>query len=71
VAGSPARDTADLYGAAVNLAARVCATAKGGQILVSSVVKELAIGKALQFTPLSPVVLKGFDEPVQLFELIP
>jgi len=51
------------------LAARVCAAAKGGQILVSSAVKELAIGKQHKFVRLDPVRLKGFDEPMQLYEV--
>jgi class 3 adenylate cyclase len=61
----------DLYGAAVNLAARACAAAKGGQVLVANAVKELAIGKARRFRPLEPMQLKGFAEPVQLYELTP
>ena len=68
-AGEPVAESDDLYGAAVNLAARVCAVAEGGQILVSSAVKELAIGKTHQFSRLDPIRLKGFDEPVQLFEV--
>ena len=70
-AGEPVSESDDLYGAAVNLAARVCAAAKGGQVLVSSAVKELAIGKAHRFVRLDPVMLKGFDEPVQLYEVVP
>jgi class 3 adenylate cyclase len=70
-AGEPVAESDDLYGAAVNLAARVCAAAKGGQILVSSAVKELAIGKQHKFVRLDPVRLKGFDEPIQLYEVTP
>jgi class 3 adenylate cyclase len=68
-AGEPVSESDDLYGAAVNLAARACAVAAGGQVLVSNAVKELAIGKARQFTALEPMQLKGFAEPVQLYEL--
>ena len=68
-AGEPVAESDDLYGAAVNLAARVCAVAKGGQVLVSSAVKELAIGKQHKFMRLDPLSLKGFEEPVQLYEV--
>jgi class 3 adenylate cyclase len=69
-AGEPVEESDDLYGAAVNLAARVCAVAQGGQILVSRAVKELAIGKSHHFAAKDPVVLKGFQEPVPLFEVL-
>jgi len=69
-AGEPVEDSDDLYGAAVNLAARVCAVARGGQILVSSAVKELAIGKSHHFAPREAMTLKGFQEPVPLYEVI-
>jgi class 3 adenylate cyclase len=68
-AGEPVAESDDLYGAAVNLAARVCAVAKAGQVLVSSVVKELAIGKRHKFVRLEPARLKGFEDPVQLYEV--
>lgn len=68
-AGEPVDESDDIFGAAVNLASRVCAHAKGSQILVSSVVKELSIGKGLQFEDCGHIGLKGFDEPVRLYEL--
>ncbi len=40
-AGEPVTTDDDLFGAAVNLAARVCAEAQAGQILVSNVISEL------------------------------
>ena len=39
----------DLFGTAVNEAARITASAKGGEILVSNVVRELAKGKDFLF----------------------
>jgi class 3 adenylate cyclase len=41
-AGDVLRDDQDLFGAAVNLAARIAEKAKGNQILMSELVKELA-----------------------------
>ncbi len=50
-------------------AARIAAAAKGGEILVSNVVRELAKGKDFLFADRGEVALKGFDEPVRLFEV--
>ncbi len=59
----------DLFGTAVNEAARITATAKGGEILVSNVVRELAKGKDFLFADRGEANLKGFDEPVRLYEV--
>jgi class 3 adenylate cyclase len=68
-AGEPVDHNEDLYGAVVNLAARICSHAEPGRILVSTAVKELALGKALGFVDRGPVALKGFAEPVRLYEV--
>jgi class 3 adenylate cyclase len=47
--GEPVEDSDDLFGASVNLAARICSHAAGGQTLVSSTVRDLAIGKGIDF----------------------
>ena len=49
-AGEPIAEEEDLFGAAVNLAARICAHAEPGQILAPIVVRELAAGKQFLFT---------------------
>ncbi len=59
----------DLFGTAVNEAARITATAKGGEILVANVVRELAKGKDFLFADRGETSLKGFDEPVRLYEV--
>ena len=59
----------DLYGTAVNLAARICGHAEAGQILASSVVQELAAGKGFVFTDQGEASLKAFDKPVRLYEV--
>jgi adenylate cyclase len=60
----------DYYGRDVNLAARVVARARGGEVLVSDAVMD-ATGEAdqahLRFENTGQVKLKGFDEPVRLF----
>jgi len=68
-AGEPVDHGDDIFGAAVNLAARICAHARPGQILVASSVKELSIGKSLRFVSQGLTPLKGFDEPVLLYEV--
>ena len=65
---TPAEDD-DLFGTAVNEAARITAAAKGGEILVANVVRELAKGKDFLFGDRGETALKGFDDPVRLFEV--
>ncbi len=55
----------DCFGVPVIEAARLCATAEGGQILVADLVRLTARGRGgHRFTPIGPVVLKGLSEPV-------
>lgn len=69
-AGEPVTENEDLFGAAVQLAARICAASEPGGILASNVVRELSLGKSLSWKDLGPVVLKGFEEPMNLYELL-
>ena len=68
-AGEPVAEEDDLFGSAVQLAARVAAQAEAGQILVSDVVKGLAVGKKFAFTDGGEVSLKGFEESQRLYEV--
>jgi len=68
-AGEPVSQHEDLFGAAVNLASRICGHAGPGQILVSGAVRELSVGKPLTFVDRGPIALKGFDDPVRVFEV--
>jgi class 3 adenylate cyclase len=68
-AGEPIAEDEDLFGTAVIEAARIAAAAKGGEILVSNVVRELAKGKEFLFADRGEVALRGFDEPVRLYEV--
>ncbi len=68
-AGEPIAEEEDLFGTAVIEAARIAAAAMGGEILVSNVVRELAKGKDFLFADVGEKQLKGFDEPVRLFEV--
>ena len=68
-AGEPVLENDDLFGAAVQLAARLCDRAAPGSILVSGAVRDLAIGKGFAFARRRRLTLKGFDEPVGVFEV--
>jgi Adenylate cyclase, family 3 (some proteins contain HAMP domain) len=68
-AGEPVAEEQDLYGTSVQMAARVCAEANAGEILVSNVVRELAAGKGFLFNDRGEFVAKGFEEPVRLYEV--
>ncbi len=57
----------DYFGREVNLASRVVARARGGEVLVTdSVVEQVAESKHLAFEGIGQVKLKGFSEPRQL-----
>ena len=68
-AGEPIAEDEDLFGTAVNLAARICSQAEAGQILAPIVVRELAAGKRFLFADLGETELRGFEDPVRLYEL--
>ena len=64
-AGEPVEKNNDLFGSTVQLAARLCAHAQPEQILVSTAIAELCIGKGLSFEDIGEVTLKGFASPVR------
>ncbi|MDP3766747.1 MAG: adenylate/guanylate cyclase domain-containing protein [Dehalococcoidia bacterium] len=68
-AGEPIAEDDDLFGTAVNLAARIAAQARGGEVLVSDVVRQLVAGKGFLFADRGEAALRGFEEPVRLYEL--
>jgi len=68
-AGEPIAEEADLFGTAVNLAARIAAQAAGGEILASDVVRQLVAGKGFLFVDRGDVALRGFEDPVRLYEV--
>ena len=68
-AGEPIAEDDDLFGTAVQLAARITTRARPGQVRVSDVVRQLCAGKTFEFTSVGSATLKGFDEPVTLYEV--
>jgi class 3 adenylate cyclase len=68
-AGEPVTENDDLFGAAVQLASRLCSCCEPGGISVSVAVRELCIGKRLQFDEARSVALKGFAEPTLVYDV--
>jgi class 3 adenylate cyclase len=68
-AGEPIAEERDLFGTAVQLAARICAYAQPGEILAADVVQQLAAGKGFSFADKGEATLKGFEKPVRLHEV--
>ncbi len=68
-AGEPIAEDDDLFGTAVQLAARITDRAEPGQVLVSRVVMDLCAGKQFAFTSAGDATMKGFDEPVALYQV--
>jgi class 3 adenylate cyclase len=69
-AGEPVAEGDDLFGAAVQLAARLTARADPGTILVAGAVRDLALGKGVQFGPSRSLRLKGFQETIRTCEVV-
>ncbi|MFN2187304.1 MAG: nickel-binding protein [Candidatus Promineifilaceae bacterium] len=69
--GEPIEEKGDLYGTAVNMASRICDQAKAGGVLVAKVILD-EVNENLekfQFVHVGMLSLKGFEEPVEVFEV--
>ena len=69
-AGEPIERDNDLFGSTVNLAARLCAHAEPGKVVVTNGIAELCLGKGLQFAEMRDAELRGFDEPIRTREVV-
>jgi adenylate cyclase len=59
-----------VLGSNVNLAARLCAVAKPYQLIISeATLREPKVAQFFYTNPLPPITLKGFSEPVQIYEI--
>jgi len=67
--GEPVTEHGDLFGASVQLSARLCEVASPDTIAVSNGVRELCIGKQFEFHLRGEFELKGFSEAVPVFEV--
>ena len=68
-AGEPIAEDEDLFGTAVIVAARIAAKAEGGEIVVSDTIRGLVAGKGFLFSDRGDVVLRGFEDPVRLYDV--
>lgn len=68
-AGEPIEEHGDLFGKAVQLAARLCALAEPARILIDQIVLDQWSGKQLPFSDLGEVTPKGFDHAVRVYEV--
>jgi class 3 adenylate cyclase/pimeloyl-ACP methyl ester carboxylesterase len=68
-AGEPVFEGEDLFGTAVQLARRVCDFGEPGQILIPEGVRHLVAGKGFLFADRGIADLKGFEDPVRVFEV--
>lgn len=69
-AGEPVERGEDLFGASVQLAARICDHAQTAEIQVTGTVEELCLGKGFHFCNPQEVIFKGFDGPVKIATVI-
>jgi class 3 adenylate cyclase len=69
--GSPIAHEGDLFGVSVSLAARLCAQAAAGQVLVAEEIASAIRSERLSFRALEPMALRGFPEPVPVFAVGP
>jgi Flp pilus assembly CpaF family ATPase/class 3 adenylate cyclase len=70
--GEVVEEAGDIFGAAVNVAARVAGKARGGEVLVSEVVRQLVGPMAeMQFTVRGRYKLKGFPDRWRLHQVTP
>ncbi len=65
--GEASREDNDLFGVPVVEAARLCAAAAAGQIVVGDVVRLMARGRGHVFSRLGDLTLKGLAEPVTAY----
>ena len=67
--GEPVTESGDLFGATVQLSARLCEVASPGGIAVSNAVREVCAGKSFRFASKGDHGLKGFPTRVPVFEV--
>jgi len=68
-AGEPIREDGDVHGAVVVVASRVCDAAGSGEVMVSDGVRQLLVGKQFTFQDQGKHALKGFDDPISIWQL--
>jgi class 3 adenylate cyclase len=73
-AGRPTLTSAGYVGLAVNVTARICAAAHGGQIVLSAAAVAAALGDerpaGIEFEPLGEHRLRGVGQPLSLLQVV-
>ena len=67
--GSKDRMDFTVIGDNVNLGARLCSAAAAGEIIMSESTKKLLEGKNFQLSKLDPIMVKGKEEPIQIYRV--
>jgi class 3 adenylate cyclase len=68
-AGEPVEEDHRLFGSTVQLTSRICDTAAPDQILAAPVIRDLCLGKPFTFSDRGEWTLKGFEQPLRLYEV--
>ena len=69
-AGEPVETDGDIFGAAVTLANRICATAGPQEVRVSGLVRDIGMESGFAFDRGRTETLKGFSKPATVFQLL-
>ena len=68
-AGEPIEEDGDLFGSAVQMAARLCAHAEPNQILAAQIVRDQCVDMEQCFVPKDEASMKGFNEKTIFYEV--
>ena len=68
-AGEPIEEDGDLFGSAVQMAARLCAHAEPNQILVAQIVRDQSADLKQYFVPQEAASIKGFNQKNKFYEV--
>jgi class 3 adenylate cyclase len=68
-AGEPIEEDGDLFGSTVIMASRIAALASAGEILIPEPLRHLLSGKSYVYADRGEVMLKGFEDPVRLYQV--
>ncbi len=68
-AGEPVEEDRRLFGSTVPLTSRICNKSEPDQILVAPIIRDLCQGKNFTFADQGESSLKGFSQPLRLYEV--
>jgi class 3 adenylate cyclase len=68
-AGEPIEEEGDLFGSAVQMAARLCSHAEPNQILAAQIVRDQCVDMDQRFVPKDEASMKGFNQKIIFYEV--